>query len=208
MTGADKKNKTGARIAIFFIAVLLPLGFIHCSRNNPLDPNAGNYDPGVNLLIDPGFENQDTAHWRGAISGGRSIANMGAQSGIYSEMMVMDTNGFPRSVWQTVKVSEGKVYSVSGWIKTASIVFSVHIAVFWYNTPDPPASQPPSNYLRADTLGSLSGTTGWTKFSRNYLAPANAQSAQIFLEGVAVKHSSHTGNNGTAWFDNLSFNSH
>jgi hypothetical protein len=200
-----KSLKIAACLTTVIVSVIGLAGFFQCSRNNPLDPKAGDYDPGVNLLVDPGFENQDTTHWRGAISGGRSIVNTGAHNGTSCEQMVMDTNGYPRSVWQTVQgITAGKVYSVSGWMKTQSIVFSVHIAVYWYNTPDPPASQGALNYIHADTLGVFKGTNAWTKFEKNYFAPDSAQSAQFFLEGVAVKHSSSTGDLGTVWFDDLS----
>src|SRR5512136_3133158 len=67
------KIVSSLKTAVFLTAVSaigLSLSVL-CSRNNPLDPQAGNYDIGVNLLADPGFENQDTAHWRGAVSGGR-----------------------------------------------------------------------------------------------------------------------------------------
>jgi hypothetical protein len=202
MKRSGKKNKTGTRIAIFFIALLLPVGFIHCSRNNTLDPNAGNYDAGTNILQNPGFENGGVP-WQMPISGGRSIVIIGSQSGTFCEQMDLYYN-FPRAVWQTVPVGAGKLYSVSGWIKTESVITSAQILVLWYNTVTPPQNQMPTGFIKADTVGSLTGTKAWTKVSRNYYAPDAALTAQLFLEGVQAADSG----NGTAWFDNLSFNSH
>jgi hypothetical protein len=195
MKHAVKRNKPMTRIAIFFIAVSF---VILCSRNNPLDPNAGNYAPGTNLLVDPGFETGDAA-WLGHASGGRSIVNTGAQSGTFCEQMVLSP--YPRNVFQDVSVSAGKVYGVSGWIKTLNVATSAHILVLWYTsaTPDPFDA----SLIKADTLGSFSGTHEWSRLSRNYYAPASALTAQLYLECVPTIDTT-----GRAWFDNLSFNAH
>ena len=206
MEQGNKKNKTGTPSAIFFIVLLVPLSFINCSRNNPLDPKAGNYDAGTNILQDPGFETGG-APWQGHLSGGRSIVNSGALSGTFCEQIVLSP--YPRTVWQDLTVSAGKVYSVSGWIKTDTVTTSAHILVFWYNTATPPGNQMPPlptdhRFIKTDTLGSLTGTNAYTKLSRNYYAPDSALSAQVYLECGPPSDTS----TGTAWFDNLTFNSH
>jgi len=198
MTRADKRNRRGTPVALFFIVVLLPFSLILCNRNNPLDPDAGNYSTGTNLLVDPGFETGDAA-WQGHTSGGRSIVNTGAQSGTFCEQMQLSP--YPRNVWQDIPVSAGKVYSVSGWVKTLTVATSAHILVLWHTTATPIPFG--AGCIKIDTLGSFSGTHEWAKLSLNYYAPASALTAQLYLECVSTLDTT-----GRAWFDNLSFNSH
>jgi hypothetical protein len=206
MIRADKRNLRGSKIAksVIAIAAVVLLVSAFCSRNNPLDPKAGNYNAGTNLLHDPSFENSDTSVWKMGISGGRAIVDtVSAQNGTFCEQMILHFP-FPRTVWQDVPVSAGKVYSFSGWIKTDSVTTSAHILVLWYNTPTPPNNQMPTGFIKADTLGSLTGTNAWTGFSKNYYAPDSALTAQVYLECVPDTIIG----NGTAWFDNLAFNAH
>jgi hypothetical protein len=210
MKQPDGKNLRGLKIAksIVALAAAALLGFSVCSRNNSLDPKAGDYEQGTNLLHDPGFEMSDTSVWKMGISGGRSMVNTGAQSGTMCEQMALFLP-YPRAVWQDVPVSAGKVYSVSGWIKTDNVSTSAHILVLWYNTITPPENQSPPlpsdhRFIKADTLGRLTGNNGWTAFSRNYYAPASALTAQLYLECVP---DSVIGN-GTACFDNMAFAVH
>ena len=96
-----------------------------------------------------------------------------------------------------------KVYSFSGWIKTDSVTTSAHILVLWYNTATPPENQMPSGFIKADTVGSLSGTNAGQN-SQEIIMPLFCPTAQVYLECVPDT----VIGNGTAWFDNLSFNSH
>jgi hypothetical protein len=194
------------RPSLLFVALLL-LGFVLCSRNNPLDPQAGNYDPGVNLLADPGFENGGSL-WKMPNAGGRKIDSTVSHSGMCSEKIDMTTFNYPRAVWQTVSVVTGTVYTFSGWMKTDTVTLDVHMMVYWYSIPSPPESQSPSDtvngFIKADTLARLTGKNDWTGFSRNYVAPSGALKAQIYLEGVPALGISK----GTAWFDDLTFAAH
>jgi hypothetical protein len=218
MVQTDGKNLQGLKSTKFFIAVVavVLLGSALCSRNNPLDPKAGNYDAGVNLLVDPGFEN-GAGSWQGHTSGGRSIDSTAtdAQSGMCCEKIDMNVLGYPRDVLQTVRVVAGTVYTFTGCMKTDSIGylnasvagFDAHIMVYWYNTATPPQNPLPSDtvtgFLRADTLISLSWTNPWTMATKNYRAPDSALSAIIYLEDAAL-----IGGTGHAWFDDLTFNAH
>ena len=218
MPQTDKKNAGRLKIAKSFIALaaIVLLGFVFCSRNNPLDPKAGNYNAGVNILLDPGFED-DATSWQGHAFGGRSIDSTPGdpQSGRFCEKIDMSVLGYPRSVWQTVRVVAGTVYTFTGWMKTDSIGyldasvagFDAHIMVYWYNTATPPQNQLPSDtatgFLGADTLISLTWINPWTMATKNYRAPDSALSAIIYLEDAAL-----VGGTGSAWFDDISFNAH
>ncbi|MGA2506682.1 MAG: hypothetical protein ABSF80_04315 [Chitinispirillaceae bacterium] len=208
MLHADGKDPRGLKIAksVIAIAAVALLGSVFCSRNNPLDPKAGNYNAGTNILLDPGFED-DASSWLMNTAGGRIIDSTVAHSGKCSEKMDMNILGWRRAVWQTVNVDTGLVYSFSGWMKTDSANFGFHMMVYWYSIISPPQNQAPSDtvsgFIEADTLGTLTGKNDWTLFSRNYVAPPGALTAQIYLEGIAA-----IGAKGTAWFDDISFNAH
>jgi hypothetical protein len=155
-----------------------------------------------NLLIDPSFETGDSA-WRMNTSGGRSIVNNVAQSGTHSEQMVLPGVAFPRAVWQTVTdtITLGTMYDVSGWLKTDTLVNSTaQIMILWFNSRNPDNNQVPTNFIKIDTVGKLAGTHVWTNLQATLAAPANAITAQVYLECTAA-----AGSSGTAWFDNLSF---
>lgn len=205
MVQTDGKNLQGLKSAKFVIAVVavVLLGSALCSRNNPLDPKAGNYNAGVNLLVDPGFEN-GAAPWSGHGLTGRKIDSTVAHSGICSERIDLSIAGFPRTVLQNVNVVEGTVYTFSGWMKTDSANFGFHMMVYWYSTATPPQMlSDTTGLLEADTLGTLTGKNDWTEISRNYRALAGALTAQIFLDGINA-----IGGKGTAWFDDVTFNAH
>jgi hypothetical protein len=76
------------------------------------------------------------------------------------------------------------------------------IVVYWFDTATPPVNFTASDFLRADTLGLISGTTAWIKQSATHVAPATAVMARIYLLGLAEPD-----NTGTVWFDNMSFSS-
>ncbi|HTA27989.1 MAG TPA: glycosyl hydrolase family 28-related protein [Bacteroidia bacterium] len=131
--------------------------------------------------------------------GGRSIDNTTAESGTYSEKMALAA--FPRYVYQNIKVHADSIYNVSGWMKSNAITTNAYILVLWYNTSSPIAPGAiPTGYIRSDTVGIITGTNGWTLYSKTLTAPNNALSAQLFLEDEYIASSS-----GTAWFDNFSF---
>jgi hypothetical protein len=158
-----------------------------------------------NLLIDPSFENGGSA-WQMNTSGGRSIVNNVAHTGTHSEQMIIPGVAFPRAVWQTVidTVMAGTLYDASGWLETDAIAGSTaQIMILWFNSLTPPNNQVPAGYIRIDTVGKLSGTHPWTNLSQTFAAPANAVTAQVYLECTAA-----AGDTGTAWFDDLSFQVH
>ena len=160
-----------------------------------------------NLLLDPSFETGG-APWQMNTSGGRSIVNTVAQSGTHSEQMVLPGVAFPRAVWQTVpdSVTAGTMYDVSGWVQTDAVLnSSAQIMILWFNTATPPNNQTPAGpgLIKIDTVGKLAGTHVWTSLQATFTAPANAVTAQVYLECSAV-----AGSSGTAWFDNLSFRVH
>ena len=155
-----------------------------------------------NLLTDPSFEagGGDPA-WQMNTAGGRLIDATVAQSGTHSQEITALTWGFPRAVWQTVAVTAGTSYDVSGWLKTDTVLVSTaQIMILWFNAVNPPQNQVPGGFIRIDTVGKLAGTNPWTNLTKTVTAPAGALSAQVYLECTAV-----VGSSGTAHFDNLSF---
>jgi hypothetical protein len=131
--------------------------------------------------------------------GGRSIVNTGAEDGTYDQQMVLSE--FPRYVYQNLLVHADTSYNVSGWMKSDTISTNAYILVLWYSTSTPnPVGAIPAGYIRCDTIGTITGTNGWTYYSKTVIAPANALSAQLFLDGEYLPTST-----GTAWFDNFSF---
>ncbi len=158
-----------------------------------------------NLLINPSFENGDAA-WQMSTSGGRSIVNNVAHTGTHSEQMIIPGVAFPRAVWQTATdtVAAGTLYDASGWLKTDAIAGSTaQIMILWFDSLNPTNNQVPAGYIKIDTVGKLTGTHPWTNLSQTFAAPANAVTAQVYLECTAA-----AGDTGTAWFDDLSFQLH
>lgn len=131
--------------------------------------------------------------------GGRSIADTNPQSGLYCQQMILSLA--PRYVYQDIKIHADSSYTVSGWMKSQLITTHAYILVLWYteSTPLAPGAIP-AGYIRSDTIGVITGTNGWTRYSKTITAPANAASAQLFLEDDHLPTSS-----GIVWYDNFSF---
>ena len=147
------------------------------------------------------YQLQSVNTWQEDDFGGRSIVNTGAESGTYCEQMVLSQ--FPRTVFQNLlNLHADTLYNVSGWMKSNIVVNNAYILVFWYDTIYPlnPTTGSAINYIRVDTIGITTGTTGWTQYSKTLTAPAGALSAQLFLADDWLATSS-----GTVWFDNFSF---
>ncbi len=140
--------------------------------------------------------------WQQATFGGRSIINTGAQAGTWCEQMVLPAAVVPRNVFQNIAVKHDTSYTVSGWMSSNAVNTNGSILVFWYNTPNPPAgiAFAPAGYIQGDTIGIITGTTGWTAYSKTITAPATALSAMLYLGGTTTSTST-----GTIWFDSFSF---
>jgi hypothetical protein len=154
----------------------------------------------TNLLTDPDFENGGSA-WTYSNGADRSVVSTGAEHGTYCQQMVLRSLSF-RRVYQDVAVSANSSYDVSGYVRTSGVDGGASIVVFWFDTATPPVNFTSSDFLRADTLGLISGTTAWARQSATHAAPAAAVMARIYLLGLAEPDSS-----GTVWFDNMSFSS-
>jgi hypothetical protein len=154
----------------------------------------------TNLLTDPDFENSGSA-WTYSSGADRSVVSTGAEHGTYCQQMVLRSLSF-RRVYQDVTVSANNSYNVSGYVRTNGVDGGASIVVFWFDTATPPVNFTSSDFLRADTLGLISGTTAWIRQSATHAAPATAVMARIYLLGLAEPDSI-----GTVWFDNMSFSS-
>jgi len=142
--------------------------------------------------------------WLNSTSGGRSIVNTGAQTGTYCEQIVLPAFAVPRNVYQSIPVNHDTSYVASGWMKSNAVNTAGYFIVFWYSTPSPApfVSGLAAGYIKADTIGTITGTTAWTNYSKTITAPANALSAIFYLNGFATPTST-----GTIWFDTFSFSS-
>ncbi|HTB05603.1 MAG TPA: glycosyl hydrolase family 28-related protein [Bacteroidia bacterium] len=131
--------------------------------------------------------------------GGRSIDNTTAESGTYSEKMVL--SAAPRYVFQDIKIHADSSYVVSGWVKSTAVSTHAYILVLWYpnTTPSNPAATA-TGYIQVDTIAKVTGTTAWTNYTKTVIAPSGGLSAQLYLTDDFISTSS-----GTAWFDNFSF---
>jgi hypothetical protein len=152
--------------------------------------------PGMQLLSDPGFENNGVG-WQKATNGGRSIVSTQFYSGTKSLQMVV-SNSFSRAVYQDIAVTGGETYDASAWVRTSGIVAAgAKVSLLWLNTAagDP---LPPGSVIRTDVVGTLGGVNGWTQLFGRYSAPTNAIIVRVHLS-VDVDPD----NSGTAWFDEI-----
>ncbi len=142
--------------------------------------------------------------WVANTSGGRSIVNTGAQAGTWCEQIVLPAAAVPRNVWQNLSIFPDTAYLVSGWMKSTTVNTDAYMIVFWYNTPYPApfVGGLAAGFMKADTIGTITGTNGWTNYSKTITAPAAALSAMIYLNGITTPTST-----GTVWFDSFSFSS-
>ncbi|HWY37355.1 MAG TPA: T9SS type A sorting domain-containing protein, partial [Bacteroidia bacterium] len=140
--------------------------------------------------------------WQQATFGGRSIINTVSQAGTWSEQIVLPAAAFPRNVYQNITVKADTSYTASGWMKSNAVNTNGTILVYWYSTATPPPyyNGYPGGYIKVDTVGVITGTTGWTNYSKTIVAPSAALSAQFYLSGTTTSTST-----GTIWFDSFSF---
>ena len=140
--------------------------------------------------------------WQQATFGGRSIINTTSQAGTWCEQIILPAFAVPRNVYQNIAVKHDTSYTVSGWMKSNAVNTNGFVLVYWYNTatPSPYYNGYPGGYLRVDTVGIITGTTGWTNYSKTIVAPSTALSAQFYLAGTTTPTST-----GTIWFDSFSF---
>lgn len=145
-----------------------------------------------NLLGNPGFDCGSNP-WQKTTNGGRSIVTTPTHSGTGSQRMFGSTV-YTRDVFQTVPVTGGKSYIVSGWINTNTITgIGATIKIIWL------ASS--GEVISTNSIPYLKGTNSWIQRSGTFSAPANAVSAQVnpYLAVIVPD------NDGTAWFDDISF---
>ncbi len=138
------------------------------------------------LLENPGFEEEDLEIWEGSGRGGRQrIATEEAHGGTHVHQTVAGNN-FIRQVFQVVAVVEGTNYAAAGWVRTNELGGEgASIRLVWFDG----AGQ----FIRADILGTLTGTNDWTRLEGTFEAPSGAVTAWFNLYTQGVR--------GTAWFD-------
>ncbi len=145
---------------------------------------------GGNLLQNNGFECGSTG-WQGTTNGGRSIVATPTHTGTKSQQMLA-SSVFPRQITQSVPVTPGNSYALSGWINTNGIGGpGASIQVNWLSGT--------GAILSTNTTSVLTGSNNWTQLSSVFTAPANSASAQV-TPTLAVEPD----NTGTAWFDDIS----
>ncbi|HWY11526.1 MAG TPA: glycosyl hydrolase family 28-related protein [Bacteroidia bacterium] len=146
------------------------------------------------------YELLSVTPWQNSTLGGRSIINTGAQAGTYCEQIV--SAPWPRNVFQNVKVKGDTSYTATGWMKTNAVNTKAYVIVYWYSSayaPNMGSGGYPSGYLKSDTVGIITGTAGWTNYTKTMVAPTLALSAQFYLASLSTPTAS-----GTAWFDSFS----
>jgi hypothetical protein len=158
--------------------------------------SASTSPPNMQLLSDPGFENNG-AGWQRAFNGGRSIVGTQYYAGAKSLQMVV-SNSYAREVYQDVAVTGGVSYDASAWVQTTGIgVAGARVVLLWLNTTaaDP---LPAGSIIRTDIVGTVGGSTNWTQLFGSYTAPLNAVMLRVQLYiGIEAD------NSGTAWFDEV-----
>jgi hypothetical protein len=143
--------------------------------------------PGMNLLSDPGFENNGSGWLR--IGTGGTVVTTQFHSGQKSVQIIQPASG-AKNVRQTVNIVANQVYTASGWQKTALSSNTARIQLIWLDSA--------GGAIWIETIGTpLAGTADWTFQSEMATAPANATKASILLEVGG-------GSGGNAWFDDLS----
>jgi len=141
--------------------------------------------PIPSLLTNPGFESGSTS-WIG-VSGAASIVSSQSHSGVNSLQIVQPASG-QKTVYQTVNVTAGQNYTLSGWMKSNVTDRAASITVSWRDSAGAPIS--------LVTVGIQQGTVNWTQYSINATAPVGAVTARFILGQI-------WGAGGTAWFDDL-----
>ena len=125
----------------------------------------------------------------------------GAEDGTWCEQIILsNSSGFPRNVYQTILVSGKHLYTATGWMKTDTISTNSIFLIVWYNSINPTFTWPLSGYIRIDTVGKHNGSIAWTKDSATYVSPNNALSVYLYIGVVSTLTAS-----GAAWFDNFNF---
>jgi hypothetical protein len=137
---------------------------------------------GVNLMTNAGFESGSSSWYlasQAAIDTNPADAHTGSGS-----LRLVATGPWQGS-WQSVAVTAGQTYTITGWER--STTGGGYVTVASYN----------ANWVLLGTNTDLifPGTGSWTSLSTTYVAPAGAAWVQI---GVRSSGS------GTFWFDDLS----
>jgi len=137
-----------------------------------------------NLLTNAGFESGDKTGW----SGSGSVVSGAGQGGSYALRLTGNTN-WP-SLKQEFAVTAGNRYTFRGWLKVNNITTGKYrFQVRWYGANGSEAGS-------RTVFGNVTSPTGYVeKVAQDVVAPAGAVSARLYLQA---------GNNGTAWYDDLS----
>jgi glucose/arabinose dehydrogenase len=159
------------------VALVLALGSL---------PTAGSADVSSNLLQNPGFEN-GLSGWA---SGSGSLVSSPVHSGTGAIQIGARTSA-AQTAHQTVPVTGGADYEASGWIQVSGITAGARIQIRWLTASGALA--------RVDTVGTLTGTTGWVQSQpARTTAPAGATQGRFVLRVEAQPSTA-----GRAWFDDL-----
>jgi len=155
---------------------------------------------GVNLLVNPGFEDESPLY------GWTTSSGTAAYFGDYSTYLsgysscrgVENTTGSLGRLYQNVTdvTSSGNQYQISGWIRTSGVTGSVVIALDYVRAG---GSTPADGYVME--IGHVTGTTeGWEFFQSNvFTVPSKPSDAQALWFLFDFNNGA-----GTAWWDDVS----
>jgi len=148
-----------------------------------------------NLLTNSGFESGDKTGWIGnyADSSGE-VTSLNPRSETYSLQVTGNSDTWV-SVSQTISVTEGLTYEISGWLKIENITtghYNVHL--LWYDINGEKILGTSGGWGGA-WVGSKNENTEYAKLYRSFIAPAGAVTAKLFLQGSKA--------DGTGYFDDV-----
>ncbi|PEM49507.1 DNRLRE domain-containing protein [Bacillus wiedmannii] len=157
---------------------------------------------GGNLIRNPGFE-EGGKHWtlRGWNDDGKNeidrttrVPQLGQTSALRMDTKAINNDWGATIASQKVAVEPNKTYTLSGWVKTNSLVKSG--AYFHVIQRDEKG-----NHLKVNSNyhSKVNGTTDWTK--RQILIETSDKTRELEIEAF-TDHGNNEGK-GTAWFDNF-----
>ncbi|RLE41522.1 hypothetical protein DRJ48_05390, partial [Candidatus Woesearchaeota archaeon] len=138
-------------------------------------------------VLNPGFEEKLYA-W--VVKNGEWYATTDAFQGKYSLFMSSDSDDKNYYVEQAIPVLPGKVYTVSGWIKTRDVVGKgAYLTI--------KVVDDEGNKVLSTNIARVTGTNNWTRYEKQ-IATKNGTTMFIYLKLYKAT--------GDAWFDNIFVN--
>jgi hypothetical protein len=119
-----------------------------------------------------------------------SVAHSGTASAAISNSTQSNNGQASFYLNPITPIVPGKSYTLSAWVKGASITGSNSLSIAWFDQS--------GNYLsQSFSSDAATGTYTWKQLTDSGTAPANAAMCEIHLNSQA--------NTGTIWFDDVSF---